>query len=137
MVQRTVERDVSADAQVAASQPEPVAAAAFQTLRRRPDFDRVFRDGARAHGRLVNVIVLARGEPTLRLGVVASRRAGGAVARNRAKRVLREAWRAVAASCGSGYDVLLIATPLTGDAGARLVAADLRRQLEGYGVVRP
>jgi ribonuclease P protein component len=40
---------------------------------------------------------------------VAGRRVGGAVARNRARRILRAAWREVAPRVRSGYDVALVA----------------------------
>jgi ribonuclease P protein component len=45
------------------------------------------------------------------LAVVAGRRVGGAVQRNRARRVLREAWRQVTPRRGSSQDVVLVARP--------------------------
>jgi len=44
-----------------------------------------------------------------RVGVTASRSVGGAVARNRAKRLLREAARRLYPRFGAGWDVMLIA----------------------------
>ena len=46
---------------------------------------------------------------SLRLGVVASRRLGGAVVRNRAKRRLREAFRLCRHMLSGQYDVILVA----------------------------
>src|SRR5438094_8638177 len=40
---------------------------------------------------------------------VVSRRVGGAVIRNRARRVMRAAWREVAPSVGDGFDVVFVA----------------------------
>lgn len=40
---------------------------------------------------------------------VAGRRVGGAVVRNRARRILRAAWREVASDVRDGYDVVLVA----------------------------
>lgn len=40
---------------------------------------------------------------------VAGRRVGGAVDRNRARRILRAAWREVAPKVGDGYDIALVA----------------------------
>jgi ribonuclease P protein component len=44
-----------------------------------------------------------------RLGVSVGRRVGGAVARNRVKRLLREAFWAVAGELGEGHDFVIVA----------------------------
>lgn len=67
---------------------------------------RVFDDGKSLHGRRV-VLFVAPGSGGI--AVVASRRVGGAVERNRARRILRAAWREVASQAGSGNDVVLVA----------------------------
>jgi ribonuclease P protein component len=62
-------------------------------LRRRAEFQRVFDAGRRAHGRYFTIIAAADGASRSRLGIVASKKLGGAVVRNRAKRLIRETFR--------------------------------------------
>ena len=58
------------------------------------DFRRVYQTGKRYEGHLVTVFVLPNSLTQHRLGITASRKAlGKAVDRNRAKRLLREAFR--------------------------------------------
>ena len=66
---------------------------ADRKLRRRSEFQRVFDSGRRTHGRFFTVIAAASPVPATRLGIVASRKLGGAVVRNRAKRLIREMFR--------------------------------------------
>ena len=56
-------------------------------------------------------MVQACDEGKLHVGVAASRGMGTAVQRNRAKRLLREAVRALLPSIVPGWDILLIARP--------------------------
>lgn len=62
-------------------------------LRRRRDIDRAFREGKRWEGELFSLRVLKKEDPTPRLLVVAGRRLGTAVARNRVRRAIREGFR--------------------------------------------
>jgi ribonuclease P protein component len=121
-------------------------------LSRSSDVRRVLRDGQRRSGRLMAVhslpnaqqgdeggnegpeavlgvapgvapAVTAGGAP-VRLTVVASRRVGNAVRRNRAKRLLREAARTQ--SWSEGLDVVLVARAACAASGLAEVTAELR-----------
>ena len=52
-----------------------------------------YERGSRSSTRLMTVFVLANGGAAARLGIAATRKLGNAVQRNRAKRLVREAFR--------------------------------------------
>ena len=62
-------------------------------IRRRVEFQRVFDAGRRAHGRYLTIIAAPAPGTYSRIGIVASKKLGGAVVRNRAKRLIREVFR--------------------------------------------
>lgn len=76
-------------------------------IRRRAEFERVFGSGRRVQGRYLTVIGLSNGSAATRLGIVASRRLGDAVRRNRAKRRVRELFRRTPFD-GNGVDLIVI-----------------------------
>ena len=53
----------------------------------------MFDAGRRAHGRYLTIIAAPAPGPDSRIGIVASKKLGGAVVRNRAKRLIREMFR--------------------------------------------
>jgi ribonuclease P protein component len=74
----------------------------------------------------MTVLVAANDGAAARLGVVASRKVGGAVIRNRAKRLLREAFRANKAAFPAGIDVVVIVHAGLAEASLDAVARELR-----------
>lgn len=74
----------------------------------------------------------------LRVGVVASRKIGGAVRRNRARRLLREASRAIEHKWNDpNLWVVLVARRPIVDAGAAEVTGDIEQALAAAGMLHP
>lgn len=97
-----------------------------ERLTRSADVRAVLRRGRRRAGDLVVVHVRDRDDDGPgRLTAVASRRVGGAVQRNRAKRVLRAA--AAAVGIADGVDVALVARRGATESTSTAVADELRR----------
>jgi ribonuclease P protein component len=62
-------------------------------VRRRTDFEQIYAGGVKITGRFMTLFVRPTAEGRARLGVAATRKIGGAVTRNRAKRLTRELFR--------------------------------------------
>lgn len=78
-------------------------------VRKRAEFDRIQKGGSRVTTRSFVLIVEGRSDRgPARLGITASRKIGGAVVRNRAKRLVREAFRALGELFPSGIDLVVI-----------------------------
>jgi ribonuclease P protein component len=74
------------------------------------------------------------GRDGVRLGFTCSRKVGNAVARNRARRRLREAARAVLPREAAGWDLVLVGRPATVVRPFALLRQDLAEAMRRLGV---
>ncbi len=70
--------------------------------------------------------------PHNRLGVVASRKIGNSVVRNRIKRAVREAFRRYPCQEEHGLDMVVISSPDIVSLNGRQIAELLREKLDSY-----
>jgi ribonuclease P protein component len=77
-------------------------------LRRNSDIRELFSSAARIDGRGVKLLYRRNGSGENRFAVVVARGCGGAVRRNREKRITREAYRSLKGTIPRGYDLLFL-----------------------------
>ena len=79
------------------------------TLRQQRDFSRVYNRGSSRGSRYVVILYKENGLGYTRTAFVASKKVGNAVTRNRARRLMREAYRSLEAGIAKGYDIIFVA----------------------------
>lgn len=84
---------------------------------------------------MLTIHVYRREADAPKVGVVAGRSIGGAVTRNRAKRIMRAAIQSLLDRVKPEYDLLLVARPAIRDATSTQVAAIVRNLLGSAGVL--
>jgi len=87
-----------------------------ERIRKKKDFDRLYKNGNRFRGKYLTLVFLDNTHAFSRMGVVASRKVGGAVLRNRVKRRMRELYRRNKMLIGRPVDMVAIAKAEAGRA---------------------
>ncbi len=103
---------------------------------RNNDFRRIYARGKSYVSPLVVVYALKTRTKNVRVGITTSKKVGNAVQRNRSRRVIREAFRALAPRVRPGFDLVLVARGKTPYVKSTDVRRQLERQLQAAGLLR-
>ena len=101
-------------------------------LRRNSDIRELFSSAARIEGRGVKLLYRSNGSRGNRFAVVVARGCGGAVRRNREKRITREAYRSWKDSVSAGHDLLFLIVRFGASLSDR--SASMRRLVDRAGL---
>ena len=101
-----------------------------ERLRRRPEFLKVQQRGARARGRYATLFILPNDLDVSRLGIIATRKLGGSIRRNRSKRLVREIFRLNKGR--PGFDIVVMPRPGFSDPPFPTLQADYLAVLERH-----
>lgn len=99
-------------------------------LRKRADFERVYKQGRRHFGSYITAFYLASEGAGMRVGFTVGRTLGGAVQRNRIKRRLREAVRLHWPETPLRMDVVIHAKRSAIDADFALLGREVERAFD-------
>ena len=106
------------------------------TLRKQKDFTRVYNRGKSRGSRYVVVLYRKNGLDHSRTAFVASKKVGNSVMRNRARRLMKEAYRALSEKTVSGYDIVFVARAGIADHKENEVEGSMKHALKSCGLIK-
>ena len=107
-----------------------------KTINQNRDFKRIYTRGkSLVSSCLVTYVIKNRLEET-RVGITTSKKTGNAVHRNRARRVIRTAFRALQGKTESGFDVVFVSRAKTSSVKMQVVLKEMEYHLKNLGVLK-
>ena len=105
-------------------------------LRKKSDFDNLYKRGRSVGDRYVVVFYRRNGFEYNRVAYLASKKVGNSVCRNRARRLLRESYHLSKNDCDVGYDIIFIARNSINGKKCGDVTASMRSALIKTGIIK-
>ena len=108
----------------------------YEPIVRNTEFARAYRRGKNYVSPFLVTYVLRRKSGRVRLGITTSKKIGKAVQRNRARRVIKEAYRLLEQQVPPSWDICFVARSKTCRVPMDLVQKMMRQQLEAIGALQ-
>ena len=105
------------------------------TLRKQSDFSRVYKQGKSKGSRFEVILYRRNGLKFTRTAFVASKKVGNSVERNRSRRLMRAAYRALEPNVKKGYDIIFVARASITGCKEPEVEKALKKSLESAGIL--
>ena len=105
------------------------------TLRNQNDFNRVYKKGKSRGGRFAVILYKRNGLKYTRTAFVASKKVGNSVERNRSRRLMRAAYKAIEPNVRKGYDIVFVARATIKECKEPEVERQLKKSLESAGIL--
>ena len=103
-------------------------------LRKCKDFKETYSKGKSVGSRYIVLFCRKNGMDETRIGFTASKKVGNSVKRNRARRLMKEAYRHMEASIMDGYDIVAIARVTVNEADYKGVEDSFRKAVQRAGI---
>lgn len=104
-------------------------------LRKKADFDSIYRKGKSAGDRYVVVFGRPNGLEITRTAFLASKKVGNSVVRNRARRLMKESYRLLNAKIPEGMDIVFIARNTIKDVNLKEVQRSMGAAINKSGIL--
>lgn len=106
-----------------------------ETLKSNSDFRRAYARGKSYQDPALVTIVLKNRAGICRIGITTSKKIGGAVQRNRARRVIRAAFAPYRRQVRPGFDIVFVARSRTCRTKSTALARVMEKQLRAAGLI--
>jgi len=103
------------------------------TVKTKSEFNKIFNKGIRLTGQYINAIIL-KGTKETRLGIIINSKYGGSVERNRAKRVIKEAFREIVKMIKTPTEIIIMPKGPIRGIGKGEAKKDLMSMVEKSGI---
>ena len=106
------------------------------TLKDNRDFRRIYNRGKSFASPLLVTYVLRNRRGEVRIGITTGKKIGKAVMRNRSRRIIKEAFRAVQPDIKQGYDFVFVARTRTTMVKTGDILQTMKKELKDAGVLK-